>query len=105
MLINFVYAVILTEAVTEILTKSEIIRPFRALLFKKRQRAVFEWLHDLFDCGYCMSVWVGWFFAVLFFSSGLFFNKYVDWFFIGLILHRLSNITHNVIDRIYKEQH
>ena len=101
MLFKFIFFIILTEAVTEIITKSNLFSPIREFFFNRRSNALFNWVHDLLDCGYCTSVWIGWFFAVLFFNEELFVNKYIDWFFVGLFLHRLSNLLHNVYDRIY----
>jgi len=96
---KILFAIILIEAITEILTKSEAARPFRALLFERgTNNKFFSWIHDLFDCGYCTSVWVGWFVAILLFRNTDIFSLWIDWFFIGLVLHRLSNILHNVID-------
>lgn len=96
------FAVILIEAITEILVKSNIFVPLRSFLFEKGQSCkALEWFHDLLDCGHCTSVWIGWFTALLLFTNKTYLiNIYVDWFFIGLVLQRLSNILHNIIDRI-----
>lgn len=95
-------AVLLIESITEIIVKSNIFIPFRSFLFEKGQSSkVFEWLHDLLDCGHCTSVWIGWFMALLLFTDKTYLvNYYVDWFFIGLVLHRLANYLHIIIDRI-----
>jgi len=108
MLIRFVliliFGIILTEALTELTVKSKILSPFREFFFKKRKSSkLYNKIHELLDCGYCMSVWIGWFFGILLFNEYLLLNKYIDWFFIGLLLHRLSNFLHNIYDRIYRE--
>lgn len=102
MVIKIFLAILLIEATTEILTESNIFFPFRAFLFEKgKSNKIFGWLHDLIDCGHCTSVWIGWFFALLLFTDKMYiFNVYVDWIFIGLVLHRLSNITHMLITKI-----
>ena len=100
--IKLLMAVVITEAVTEIITKSELFRPFRALIYRLGSKSkVFEWLHSLLDCGYCFSVWAGCTIAFLFFSDLSLVHKYVDWFIVGLLLHRLSNLFHNIMDRIH----
>jgi hypothetical protein len=97
---KIIFAIILVEAITEIISKSEIFSPVRRFFYEKRNNRVFRFIHDLLDCGYCTSVWVGWFIAFVLFRDLYFFNKYLDLFFIGLVLHRLSNVLHFVIDRI-----
>ena len=100
---KFLMAIIITEAITEIVVKSELFFPFRKYVFEKgKNSSFFKWVHSLIDCGYCFSVWIGWFTAFLLFSGDSFLvNSYVDWFFIGLIIHRLSNIFHFLIDRLH----
>jgi hypothetical protein len=89
--------IIFTEAITEIITKSELFSPVREFFFNRRKFKICNFIHKLLDCGYCMSVWVGLFSAyVFFFLNNIFFNV----FFMGIILHRLSNILHFIIDRI-----
>ena len=102
MFIKICLTILLIEAIVEILTESTIFIPFRAFLFEKGKNSkVFAWLHDLMDCGYCTSVWVGCFFALLLFTDRTYLlNVYVDWIFIGLALHRLSNIFHILITKI-----
>lgn len=100
--IKLLLATILTEAIAEIVTKSEIFRPLRAKLFNiGLGNKFFEWLHNLFDCAYCFSVWTGVLVAILFFKDLNILHWSVDYIFIGLILHRLSNLFHNVMDRIH----
>lgn len=91
--------VIFTEAITELVTKSEIFSPIRKFFFDRKQNSFCAAIHILLDCGYCMSIWVGLFSAyVFYFVDNIFFNV----LFMGIILHRLSNILHFVIDRINK---
>lgn len=103
MLLRFIFAIILTEALTELIVKSEILSPIREFFFNRKSNKLFNKIHDLLDCGYCTSVWIGWIFAILLVNDISLINKYIDWFFMGLILHRLSNFLHNVYDRIHKD--
>ena len=95
-------AIILTEAITEIVTKSEIFSPFRAKIFKLgHNNKFFDWLHRLLDCGYCFSMWTGALIAILFFRDVRLLHPTIDWFFVAVILHRLSNLFHNIMDRVH----
>ena len=103
MLLRFLFAVILTEALTNLVSKSGIFLFFREFLNKQRTKNIAcKYLFDLVDCPYCLSVWVGWFFAVIFsldISIG-FFYPFFGYFLGGLIIHRLSNMLHFIIDRL-----
>jgi len=101
MVLKVVFVVVFIEALTEIITKSEITEPIRKFVFEKgHKNKFFNWLHRLLDCGYCTSVWIGLFAALLLFRDLHLISPYLDWIFIGLILHRLSNVFHFIVDRI-----
>ena len=101
-ILKFLLAVIFTEAITEIVVKSEFFLPLRGKIFNLgKSNKFFNWLHRLLDCGYCFSVWAGVLAALLFFRELSLFHVSVDWFLIGLVLHRLSNLFHNTMDRIH----
>jgi hypothetical protein len=103
--VKFILSVVFVEAVTEILTKSELFKPVRKFFFDRRDSRLFGKIHELIDCGYCTSVWIGFLTAFVMFHDLDFISKYVDWFFIGIILHRLSNLLHSVIDYINKDRY
>ena len=102
MLYDFLFCVILTEAITEIITKSNMFIPVRQFFFDRSKNKLFDWIHNLLDCGYCTSVWIGWFTAILFLDYIDIVDGYVEWFFVGLVVHRLSNVLHNIFDVIYE---
>lgn len=95
MLYKIIFSILLVEAITELITKSNIFIPVRKFFFVKRDNKLFKFIHDLFDCSYCTSVWVGFFISIVFMMDLL--NNF---FFIGIVLHRLSNILHFLIDRV-----
>ena len=103
MIFKLLVAIFITEAITELVVKSEIAEPFRKKSFELgKTNKFFGWLHKLLDCGYCFSVWAGYVVAILLFRDlNIFFNAGIDWVFLGLFLHRSSNILHNIIDRIH----
>jgi hypothetical protein len=94
-MIKYILAIFAVEAITNILTKSELFLPLRRFFFNKKSYKVFEFIHDLFDCGYCMSVWIG-IMATLYLTY--IDSNIVNIFISGLILHRFSNILHFIID-------
>ena len=101
-ILKFSAAVICTEAVTEIVVKSEFFLPLRGKVFKLGQtNKFFDWLHRLLDCGYCFSVWAGVLFAALFFRNIELVHTSIDWLLVGLVLHRLANLFHNTMDRVH----
>jgi len=101
MFYKLIFAVVVTEAFTELITKAEITEPIRKFIFTKgHKNRVFNWLHRLLDCGYCTSVWIGAFMALFLFKDVHFVTPYLDWLFIGLVLHRFSNVLHFVIDKL-----
>ena len=95
LLIQVLMAVILTEAVTELVIKSEIFKPVRNVFFM-----LGDWFKKLFSCGYCFSVWAA---ATVVFlidtSYPLTGNHWLDLGLMALVVHRLANILHNVIDK------
>lgn len=101
-IILFIIAVVLTEALTELVVKSKIFEPLRKFFFDRRDHKLFSFLNELFDCGYCFSVWSGTCVGLLLVDLNLV-HFTIDWLIVGILLHRLSNILHNVIDRIRTE--
>ena len=86
--------IILTEALTELVVKSEIFKPVRQFVSK------WNWFRELFNCGYCLSVWMA--FGVVFLtqtSYPLVGNHWLDLGLMALVVHRASNVLHNVIDK------
>ena len=102
MIYDFLFCIILTEAITEIIVKSNLFIPIRKYFFERRNNKLSNWIHDLLDCGYCTSVWIGWFTAILFLDYINIVDGYVEWFFLGLVVHRLSNVLHDILDIIYR---
>lgn len=94
--LKFIFAVLLTELLTELVIKSEITKPARDFIKSKG-----SWLETLFSCGYCFSVWAA--FGVAF-LLGLAYNLtgwyWVDLTLTSLLIHRLSNYLHNFNDKI-----
>ena len=100
-LFKIIIAIILTEAITELVVKSEIFYPIRKFFFEHKDNKIYDWLYLLTDCGYCFSVWAGWFVALVFiypFEEIKIISFKIDWFFLGLLLHRLSNVFHYLVD-------
>jgi hypothetical protein len=94
-MLSFLAAIILTELLTELIVKSVLFRPLRAKI-----KGINDWFHELFSCGYCMSVWVS---AGVVFTIGTSYDftgiSVVDVGLTALIVHRLSNYLHNFNDK------
>jgi hypothetical protein len=100
LVIEILTTVVLIESITNILTKSDLFRPLREFLFN-RENKILRFTHDIIDCSYCTSVWVSLFCIIMLY---LYINNILPQllalFFMGIVLHRLSNILHFIIDRI-----
>jgi len=98
--LEIISVIILIEAITNILTKSDIFRPLREYLFESDNK-ILTFIHNILDCPYCTSVWVSLFSIIMLY---LYINNLLPhilaWFFMGLVLHRLSNILHFIIDSV-----
>lgn len=94
--ICFAGAVLLTEITTEIVTSSAIFAKFRA--WAKESEKEPRLVGVLFSCGYCFSVWMGIFWALIFrLNEGPFkFLGPAEFLIWGLIVHRASNLWHAV---------
>ena len=98
--------IIAVEALTNLLTKSE----FSSRIIKKRlfesKNSFFNFIHDILDCGYCTSVWSALLLSLIYFwtelnGTSMTLNPcLLDLFVLILVLHRLSNVLHFIIDWI-----
>ena len=88
-----VLASLATEAVVEIITKSDLFGPLmgRAVLRK-------DFISRLITCPYCLSVWVAGFFTLCIYLH-LGFSLYL-FPILAFSIHRMSNIAHAVQDKI-----
>ena len=95
LLIQVLLVVLLTELLTELVVKSEIFRPVRNVFSK-----LGTWFGKLVSCGYCFSVWAAAAVVLLTDTSyPLTGNHWLDLGLMALIVHRLANILHNIIDK------
>jgi len=100
MILKIIVSVILIEALTNILSKSAIFEPVRKYCFTSN-RLVFKLIHKILDCPYCTSVWVAMFIMAMYklYNKSLL-PSILALFFMAIVLHRLSNILHFIIDRL-----
>lgn len=112
-LLRLLILVVATEAVTEILVEAKITNGLRAFIFLKAfpptpedslKPLIGKWrwrfVHDLFSCGYCMSVWVA---VVLAFLAPQWFSwSIVNWLVMVFVIHRASNFSHVLFSLIKK---
>ena len=98
-LLIFIFAIIITEAITELLVKSEFFKPLRAWFFNRNNNKLCSFVHSAVDCGYCTSVWIAFFVSIVLIDLSFICDN-VGWFVSWIIVHRLANVWHFVIDRI-----
>jgi hypothetical protein len=92
--------IVATEATTELISKSDIFLPFRRWFFNRRINKLFNFIHSMLECPYCASVWVGCFYATMFYVF-LVTNHYILLLLPTILFfHRLANVFHFLIDRL-----
>lgn len=96
-LIIWAGAVIFVEAITEIIISSEILFRFRNFITKLNRNI----LGKLVSCGYCMSVWVS--ILIAWSLPGCITSIWLlDVIIKIFILHRCSNVIHELFSRWFK---
>lgn len=102
MLTTFILAILATEALTEILVDSVLLERSRVWLGGDGDPPTT--LRGIFvRCGFCVSVWVGCFFAYLFWMAPLpadYCPVILQPAVSGLIVHRLAVVWHDITRRI-----
>jgi hypothetical protein len=93
-LLFLILSTIFTEACTELLVKSAIFSSIRENLSQRG-----EFLKQVLSCGYCTSVWVASFPALILSLSQSWFSGLAAFLFFVPVIHRLSNYLHNINDR------
>ena len=80
---TWILAVIATEALVEFFVNAEI--------FDKTRKAIskVKFLKDLFECGYCLSVWMA------LFVFGILLLK-IEIILVPIVIHRTSNYVHSI---------
>lgn len=95
MLLLWIIGTIITEALTEVLVKSEIFSPAR-----KKLKSTSTFVGKLIGCGYCTSFWVSIPVVILLgIPYGLTLIPVVDFLLWVVLFQRSSNILHNCIDK------
>jgi hypothetical protein len=85
--------VICVEAITEIIVSSELMFSIRDILSRMSP----NFMGRLLNCGYCTSVWVSACFAL--FAPKLFNIYILDYVISMFVIHRLSNMLHELFKR------
>ena len=88
---KYLILIIATEALVELWKKAMPLQGIRRKLTELTPFLEIDGQH-LFDCGYCLSVWIG----AMVLISYLIFNDMI-YFFGILAIHRISNYVHLVV--------
>jgi hypothetical protein len=100
LILAVIVTIILIEAITNIVSKSDLFEPLRKFFFESKNRTL-KFISSAIECSYCTSVWVSLFCTVMLYLDVInLLPQILALFFIGLVLHRVSNVLHFIIDRI-----
>src|SRR5574343_1596759 len=94
-----IVGIVITEALTELLVKSELLQPLRNFVYFKSNIGIYNFIGKILSCGYCCSVWVASFLTFIFTIFGfieLFGFWPLDFIVITIFLHRASNYLHGI---------
>lgn len=83
---KLVMCIIAAEAMTQLTCKAEIFNRLRDWL-----KSLSSFTNELLSCPYCVSVWVAGFTALLYF-----YYEWTWWFILLLVIHRVSNVLHDL---------
>ena len=98
------------EAITEIITTSDIMAPMRESIRKlaytippeeNGTTKLFSWVDRLISCGYCTSVWVS-AFTSIWDPVELTGYRFVDALLMIFLIHRVANWLHVIYELIRK---
>ncbi len=79
--------------------KSEFFKPLRAWFFERRSAKVYNFIHSILDCAYCFSVWSGFIVSFIMVDLYIYDSSIINLVVCWLLIHRLSNVWHFIIDR------
>lgn len=107
--LKFIVAVVIIEAIAEIISDSDIFKRLRA---EDKEWKDKNWFQKLLSCGYCESVWLGPAVAFLLKMKIVAGSGLLDWgwatkfWFVeallwGLVVHRFSNVWHEALRRFF----
>jgi hypothetical protein len=97
-LIILFFYIVATEALSDLLVNSEIFSGFRKLLFTHRKFKILNFFHDLFDCVYCMSIWIS--FILLINTTIFSINTLIEFVVLWMVIHKLSILLHYFILKV-----
>lgn len=92
------------ERITEILVASKLVQPFRDILRDKNITSISNYglwwfLDSVFQCGYCMSVWVS---ISLSWLTPALINKnfYLNYIIMVFVVHGFANFYHVLFEYV-----
>ena len=88
---KLILCIIAAEAMTQLTCKAEIFNRLRNWF-----KSLCNFTKELMECPYCVSVWVAAFATVLYV-----YYEFIYLFTIGLVIHRLSNVLHDIFRIVF----
>jgi hypothetical protein len=109
LLVIYLLSAVAVEAISEIITSSDITFGFRAWIKRlaypedptksSKFRKIIAWFDKLISCGYCTSVWIA---AGISFAVPKPVDGVLGWVICIFVLHRISNLLHVIYELIKK---
>lgn len=108
--INVLLLSLAVEAITEIITSSELMNPLRQRIRRlaytspptdNTNTRAYAWLDKLISCGYCTSVWVA-LIVCIWFDYAIVRDKYISVVIMAFAIHRISNWIHVLYEIVRK---
>lgn len=99
--------VIINEGLVELVSKSVFFSFLRDFLTQSTSK-VLKFFGEAISCPYCCSVWTAGFLVSVVFLFGpqiKVFNVVIDFLFLTILIHRLSNYLHDVADKFFNESY
>ena len=88
---RLILCIIAAEALTQLACKAEIFNRPREWV-----KSLSQFTNDLLSCPYCVSVWVAIFTTAIYFAWD---SVYL--FVIMLVIHRMSNVLHDIFRVVF----
>jgi len=92
--------VIACEALVHLWFNAAPLQPVRRFFIKITPFFTSKEQGNLFECKYCVSVWIGFILVALLFVRSI----YLELLMISLVIHRLSNFLHLIMSFIRDKQ-
>ena len=104
-----IFSSFLVEGITQLVQKSVFFGPVRDFFSAREKNIICAFFSNMLSCPYCTSVWVSMFITLCVLVSGfslvILGNVVIDYFLFFIVVHRFSNLIHDVWDRYFSRHY